>query len=204
MLPLPPSTASLWFAQSDAQLAPQPPPVQVASVDLHSQEAAVLFAIKTVSPVPLPIAMNAFPACPAKAFILVFAFLALTPTAPTVKATINFVQNANQDTLPVPKETVVPAQTTASLATPLEPDTATSVDAVRASPESDSTSAVNASWDALHAFQLISASAWPAPLEHIQQVPVSAYFAQLAAPPAVEQPRVLAVSLATNFQEAAA
>jgi hypothetical protein len=204
MLPLPPSAASLWFAQWDAQLAPQPPPVQVASVDSRSQEAAVSFAIKTVSPVQLPIVTNAFPACPAKTFILVFAFLALTPTAPTVKATINFVRNANQDTLPIPMEPVLPAPLIASLATPLEPDTATSVDAVRASPESDWTNAVNAYWDALHAFQLISASAWPAPLEHTQQVPVSASFAQLAAPPAVEQPRALAVSLATNFQEAAA
>jgi hypothetical protein len=79
-----------------------------------------------------------------------------------------------------------------------------SVDAARASPESDLTDAASASWDALHVCQLISAPVWPAPQEHTQPVPVSACSAQLAAPPALEPPHALAACPATSFQQAAA
>jgi hypothetical protein len=67
-----------------------------------------------------------------------------------------------------------------------------SVDAARASPESDLTDAASASWDALHVCQLISAPVWPAPQEHTQPVP------------ALEPPHALAACPATSFQQAAA
>ncbi len=107
------SAASPWSAQWDAQPAARPLLVQAASVDSHSQQAAVCSAIKAVSPAQPPIPTSASPACPAKIFFLASASPALTPTAPTAKPITNFAPNANQDTLQTPMEHVAPAPLTA-------------------------------------------------------------------------------------------
>ena len=201
---LPPSAVFLWFVQLDVKLAAQLLLAQVASVGSHSQEVTVSSATKAVSPAQPPIPNNVFLACPVKTFSLVFVFPALTLTAPAVKATTSFAQNASQDTLLMPMELVVPVLPTVSPATPLEPDIAMSVDAVKVSPESDSTPAVSVFWDALPVFQPTSAPAWPAPPELTLPVPVSARFVQLAVPLVLEQAHALAVCQVTNFREAAA